>query len=128
MAKAILIVDDDKGIRDAFTRILQRKGYQAESAATIQEAIEKAKRTPFDLALIDVMLPGENGIDLMPQLQRIRPDMIKIVVTGYFSDELDVRARSEGAAAILTKPVKLEILLDIIQEQLNKSTSNKKTT
>jgi len=118
--KSILIVDDDVSILRVFERILQRKGYRVETAETSKAAMEKVKSQPFDLALIDVILPDMNGLDLMPKLEAIQPKMAKIIITGQPSDEWAARARNNGAYAFLTKPVAPKTLIRIIEEKLKK--------
>lgn len=109
--KRILIIDDDRNILRFFTLILQRKGYMADTAESGKEALEKMGRERYDAALIDVMLPDANGLDL---LRRIPSETKKIMITGIESEESRRKAASEGADAYLLKPVKPEKLLEII--------------
>ena len=109
--KRVLIVDDDKSILRIFTLILQRKGYSTDTAETGKEALEKTNSQFYDVALIDVVLPDINGLDL---LKRMPHKTKKIVITGATSEENQKRAQIEGADAYLLKPIKLEELLQII--------------
>lgn len=118
--KDILIVDDDKSILNIFTRILQKQGYNMDTAETGQEAMEKLQNQRYDLALVDVKLPDTNGTDLIAKMHTGNPDTILIAVTGFPSLDDANRVIDRGAAAYLVKPVKSEELIRIIAEKLNK--------
>jgi DNA-binding response OmpR family regulator len=116
--KTILVVDDDKSILRTFTRILQKNGYEIDSAETGKEAIEKADTKHFDLALVDIRLPDMDGTDLLTKMKKPLQHTIKIMITGFPSLESGVKALDEGADAYLVKPVKPEELLMLIEEKL----------
>jgi len=116
--KTILVVDDDKSILRTFTRILQKNGYEIDSAETGKEAIEKADTKHFDLALVDIRLPDIDGTDLLTKIKKPLQHTIKIMITGFPSLESGVKALDEGADAYLVKPVKPEELLMLIEEKL----------
>ena len=117
-AKIILVVDDDKSILRTFTRILQKNGYEIDSAETGKEAIEKADSRHYDLALVDIRLPDMDGTDLLAKIKEQLRNTIKIMITGFPSLESGVKALDEGADAYLVKPVKPEELLMLIKEKL----------
>jgi len=116
--KKILVVDDDKSILRAFTRILQKNGYEVDVAETGKEALEKAETGRYDLTLVDVRLPDIDGTDLLPKMQNTMHEAVKIMITGFPSLENGVKALDEGADAYLVKPVKPEELLTLIKEKL----------
>ncbi len=116
--KTILVVDDDKSILRTFTRILQKNDYEIDTAETGKEAIEKADRRQYDLALVDVRLPDMDGKDLLVKMKKPLQNTIKIMITGFPSLESGVKALDEGADAYLVKPVKPEELLMLIEEKL----------
>jgi two-component system NtrC family response regulator len=118
--KSILIIDDDKSILNIFTRILQKQGYNTDTAETGQEALEKLQANSYDLALVDVKLPDTNGTDLLARINQTHPNMIKIAITGFPSLEDATKVIDRGAAAYLVKPVKPEELVSIIAEKLKK--------
>ena len=111
-------MDDDKSILRTFTRILQKAGYKVDVAETGKEAVEKAEKNKYDLALIDVRLPDMDGTDLLIKLKDAMRDTVKIVLTGFPSLEVGVKALDAGADAYLVKPVKPEELLMLIDEKL----------
>ena len=116
--KKILIIDDDKYILCIFSRILQKQGYDVDTAETGQEALEKIGNQKYDLALIDVKLPDTEGPNLLARINNIYPEMMKIVITGFPSLEDATKVMDQGAIAYLVKPVKSEELVKIINEKL----------
>lgn len=117
--KSILVVDDDKSILRTFSRILQKNGYEIDTAETGKEAIEKANSRHYALALVDFKLPDIDGPDLLAKMKRPLQNTIKIMITGFPSLESGIKALDQGADAYLVKPVKPEELLMLIQEKLN---------
>jgi DNA-binding response OmpR family regulator len=116
--KTILVVDDDKSILRTLTRILQKAGYDVDTAETGKEAMEKAGERCYNLALVDVRLPDMDGTDLLTAVKDKMEGTVKIVFTGFPSIEIGVRALDVGADAYLVKPVKPEELLMLIEEKL----------
>ena len=116
--KTILVVDDDKSILRTFTRILQKNGYEIETAETGKEAIEKADNRHYDLALVDIRLSDMDGTDLIAKLKKQLQRTVKIMITGFPSLETGVKALDEGADAYLVKPVKPQDLLVLLEEKL----------
>ncbi|WNZ29107.1 MAG: response regulator [Candidatus Bathyarchaeota archaeon] len=118
--KSILIIDDDKYILSVFSKILNKQGYIVENAETGREAMEMITKKQYDLVLIDVKLPDVEGPILVEKMNKINPDMIKIVITGFPSIEDANKVMDEGATAYLVKPVKSEELVKFIDKKLNK--------
>jgi DNA-binding response OmpR family regulator len=118
LKKTILVVDDDKSILRTFTRILQKSGYEIDTAETGQEAIEKTQTRSYDLALVDIRLPDIDGTDLLAKLKKPLQHTVKIMITGFPSLETGVKALDEGADAYLVKPVKPQELLILLEEKL----------
>ncbi len=116
----ILAVDDDAGILRVFTSVLESEGYKVETASNGANAIKLAKTSFFNLALLDIMLPDMQGTELLTQLQKVAPRMIKIMMTGFPSIENTVKSLNLHADAFLTKPFRPDELLAVINEQLSK--------
>ncbi|HSV49315.1 MAG TPA: response regulator [Candidatus Acidoferrales bacterium] len=116
--KTILVVDDDKSILRTFTRILQKSGYEIDTAETGKEAMEKTENRQYDLALVDIRLPDMDGTDLLAKLKKQLQHTVKIMITGFPSLETGVKALDEGADAYLVKPVKPQELLVLLDEKL----------
>ncbi len=107
----ILVVDDDEGTRRILTLMLERKGFDVETAATGQDALEKTEHRPFGLVLLDLMLPDMQGVELLEPLKARHPDVEVIMVTGHASTETAIHALNAGAAAYITKPLNMDEVL-----------------
>ena len=117
---SVLIVDDDESICRSLRLIFEKKGYETETAGTGREAIEKARRGFFNLALLDIKLPDVEGIELLAPLKEMHPDIALIIITGYASLETAVRVLNEGALAYITKPLNMDEVLATVREALEK--------
>ena len=115
----ILIIDDDESILRTLTLIFDKKGCETDTATTGREAIEKAKERFFNLALVDIKLPDMEGLDLLPALREIHPDIVLIIITAYASVDSAAEAPSRGVAAYLTKPLDVDELLAVAEEALD---------
>jgi len=118
--KSILIVDDDEEICKILTLILERNGYETETSGTGRGAIEKARGRFFNVAILDIMLPDMEGVELLVPLKEMHPDMEVIMTTAYASLETAVRALNEGASAYITKVMNMDEVLAKIRKVLEK--------
>jgi DNA-binding response OmpR family regulator len=114
LAKTILVVDDDVSILRTFRRVLEKSGYQIDTAETAAVALDKLRSRRYDLAIIDVILPDMKGTDLLAKARDELKMTIKFIITGYPSAEVGAKARDYGADAFILKPVKMPELLSII--------------
>ena len=119
-SQSILVIDDDDTLLRIMRKIFQKQGFIVTTAQSGLEALSKLEAKSYAAALIDVKLPDINGLDLLNKLRTIAPNMIKIILTGYPSDEDRVRALDQGADYYLAKPVKPEILVEIIGTKLKR--------
>jgi DNA-binding NtrC family response regulator len=110
---SVLIIDDDENITRTFSRILQKNGYQTDSALTGEDAIRKAASKAYNVALIDVCLPDMNGIDLLHKLTDPEGKMVKIIITGFPT----MANKSARPDAYFLKPVKPQELLALISQK-----------
>lgn len=124
----ILIVEDDKNIRETMKNILEQRGYETDAAETGAEAEQKLKNKLFNLALLDIKLPDMEGTQLLAKLHETTPKMVKIMVTGYPSIENAMEALNQGANAYVIKPVKPAKLLALIKEKLEEQQQAEKMT
>jgi len=110
----ILIVDDDVEILETISDILEAKGYIVVTARSGSKAIEQIEQTPFDIALIDIIMPGMNGIQLYREIKRINPETKVIMMTGYSVEDLVLKVIAEGAWKVLYKPLNLTELVQLV--------------
>src|SRR5690606_38328482 len=98
--------------------ILTREGFATEEAGSAEEASERLARTPFDLLVTDLMLPGRNGVELIQEALAKYPEIVGIVMTGRGPIEAAVDAMRKGACDYLTKPFKLIELVTRVHNAL----------
>src|SRR5215469_8694032 len=107
----ILIIDDELEIRESLQTLLEFEGYEVDSAANGAQGLAKLGGRPFDLVLLDLALPDRNGIELLPEIRALDPQISVIMITAYGTVENAVRAMQSGAANFLQKPWDNEKLL-----------------
>jgi len=99
----VLIVDDDDSIRDLFVRILSKE-HNVIAVDSGSKAIDLAKEYLFEVAFIDMSMPGLNGCETFIELKKINPDMAGIIMTGYVDKDLSVDSDLAGAVKYMNKP------------------------
>lgn len=122
----ILVVDDDENIRTVFKMNLEDRGYEVDLAANGQEALDKASKGFYNIALIDIKLPDMEGTALLNTFNEKLPKMKKIIVTGFPTLENAMKAVNEGADGYILKPVKMEVLIETVEEHLSKQREEEK--
>lgn len=110
MKKRILIVDDDDELRANLSEILKGNGYQTDEASSGKEAIEKAVSEEFDIVLLDLMMPGISGMDVLTELKKVKPRTKVIMITAFATIDNAVEAIKKGAADYISKPFRIEEL------------------
>jgi len=116
----ILVVDDEEIMREILETLLTREGYEVRLAASGQEGLDLARALPFDAALVDIMMPGLNGIEALEELKRIDEDLSVIIITAYGSIESAISAMKSGAFDYITKPFKNEEVLVVVSNALER--------
>jgi len=126
MPETILIVDDDRGIRYSLKRIFEEKGYEAVSARNGREALDLLERglSP-DLTLIDIVMPGLSGLDLLEAIKQKYPKLLAIMVTAHGTTERAIRAMKLGAYDYIQKPFDMPKMWETIQKALELAKSVK---
>ena len=122
---SVLIVDDEAGIRKLLTTALNENGYSTYSAENGAEATKKTNERYYNLALIDIMLPDTNGVELLTKFKETGPRTRKIIMTGNPSLQNAVEALNKGADAYIMKPLDMEKVLAMLEEQLDKQKKEK---
>ncbi len=114
--KRVLVIDDDKSVLRSTVMVLEKNGFEAESAESGKEAIEKSKMYHYDVALIDLKLPDMDGIELLSKANL--SNAVKIMLTGYPSFVSSVEAMDQGVDAYLRKPLRPEELVFVVRAKL----------
>jgi DNA-binding NtrC family response regulator len=114
--ESVLIIDDDADVRRMLTSILEDAGYSVEAVDNGRQAIKTCEKLPFDVALVDINLPDVKGTELLRELKRLQPRMVKIIVTGEPSIENAVKALYEKADGFITKPFDPQEFLDTVKK------------
>jgi DNA-binding NtrC family response regulator len=123
----ILVVDDEKHIRDSCIKLLQRKRFDAEGAASGSEALEKIGKQVYDLVLLDIRMPGMDGIEALRRAKEIVPNILVLVLTGHGTIDTANEAMKLGAAGFIRKPIAIEDLAESIDEALKRARGNNAT-
>ena len=122
MAAKILIVDDDAGVRESLEELLRLEDYQADSSGSGEDALE-ALSEGFDLVLLDIKMPGIDGVEVMHEIRKYHPDTRIIIITGYGSLESAIDAIRSGAQDYMLKPYTADDILLSINKALSEKES-----
>jgi DNA-binding response OmpR family regulator len=118
--KAILIVDDEKNIRLALSMALEQLEVPVEKAVSGDEALEKIAAGSFGIMLLDLRMPGTDGMEVLRRVSRERPEIKVIIITAYGSIDLAVEAMKLGAVDFLQKPFEVSQVREMVRRILAK--------
>ena len=116
----VFVVDDDVSVRESLELLIKTAGWQPETFASAREFLSRPRPTVPCCLVLDVSLPGLNGLELQQQLAE-RTDMPIIFITGYGDVPMTVRAMKAGAVEFLTKPFNNDVLLNAIRHAIERS-------
>jgi CheY-like chemotaxis protein len=117
-APAVLIVDDNVRLASTVAAYMEMQGFRAHPAHSAEEALFAAQQVHFDLVLLDINMPGMDGLEVCHRLLAASPGIRVLMVTGRDSEEDPLRAAAVGARGLLTKPISLVTLRDEILRAL----------
>ncbi len=115
---SILIVDDEFSVRDSLTHWFTKDGLRVLAAENAREALALAEHDRFDVAVIDIRMPGMDGLELQQRFRQTAPEMAVIMITAFASVDSAVRALKEGAFDYVTKPVDPDELSHLVRRAL----------
>jgi two-component system response regulator PilR (NtrC family) len=124
----ILVVDDEPGMREFLEIMLQKDGYNVETAPDVSEAIDKIEEKLFDLAIVDIQIPVLNCIEVLKKFNERSPDTTVIMITAYALHETDIEAMKLGAYDYITKPFKIDQIKLVIKKALEKKKLERENT
>src|SRR5216683_3348104 len=116
----ILVVDDEEIMREILETLLTREGYEVRLASSGAEGLEMARALPFDAAIVDIMMPGLDGIARLDELKRIDEDLNVIIITAYASVESAIQAMKTGAFDYITKPFKNDEVVVVVRNAMER--------
>jgi two-component system nitrogen regulation response regulator NtrX len=111
--KSVLVVDDEKAIRDSITMILEYEHFEVHGAENGEAALRAVDQLQLDLVLLDIKMPGEDGLKILRRLREIRPDLPVVMISGHGTIETAVEATRIGAFDFLPKPLDRDKLVII---------------
>jgi FixJ family two-component response regulator len=117
----VFVVDDDVSVRDSLELLIQCEGWHAETFASASEFLAHPRRSVPSCLVLDVSMPGLNGLELQKRIANDRTDMPIIFITGYGDIPMTVEAMKAGAVEFLTKPFTDDVLLGAIRQAIERS-------
>ncbi|ORJ62877.1 response regulator [Geothermobacter hydrogeniphilus] len=119
--QSILIVDDDRELRENLSEVLNDEGFAVTAAADGRAAVELVKSRDFDLVLLDMVMPGLSGLEALLLIQQQKPHIRVVMITAFSTVENAVQAMRRGAADYLTKPFRTTVLVSTIRRVLEEA-------
>ncbi len=110
----VLVVDDDRRMVKTIYDILSVKGYEALQAYTGEEAVEKVKSETPHCVLMDIKMPGVNGVEALKMIKTLAPQLPVLLMSAYATEEMADEGRERGAYAVLTKPIDIQVVLSFL--------------
>jgi two-component system response regulator PilR (NtrC family) len=117
---SILVIDDEEVLQDVLCSVLRREGYEVLSAKTGEEGLKLLAEEEVDLVLLDLMLPGIQGMEVLAEIRRTDPDQVVVVITAFSSIEGAIQAMREGAFHYIPKPFKNDEVLLTVRKGLER--------
>jgi len=115
----ILVVDDEFSVRDSLYNWFKTEGYRTDTAENGMEALKKLQESPWDIVLVDIKMPGMDGVELQRHIKKIDSTIIVIIITAYATVDTAVETMKEGAYDYLSKPVDPDKLSILIRNAVN---------
>ena len=115
----ILIIEDDEEMRSLLKELLEEEGFETICASNASDALRELVKKPFDLIVTDIEMPGLTGLDIIPEMKKLRPEASIIVMTSFRNEEVHRRSLEKGAGGYLEKPIHIKKLETLIHEMLS---------
>jgi two-component system response regulator PilR (NtrC family) len=117
---SVLVIDDEEIMRDILGTLLEREGYSVRLASSGQEGLDLARSLPFDAVIVDVMMPGIDGLQVLDELKKHDDELPVLMITAYASMESAISAMKKGAFDYITKPFKNDEVLVVLQNAIER--------
>jgi DNA-binding NtrC family response regulator len=115
---SVLVIDDEEIMREILQTLLEREGYAVRLAASGQEGLDLARALPFDAVIVDVMMPGIDGLQVLDELKKQDEGLPVLMITAYASMDTAIKAMKLGAFDYITKPFKNDEVLVVLQNAI----------
>ncbi|MBI5590368.1 MAG: FAD-dependent oxidoreductase [Deltaproteobacteria bacterium] len=115
----VLVVDDELIVRDSIRELLMEEGYDADMAESGQEALNRLRESPFQLMLLDIKMPGMDGVEVLKKAKEIAPDVNVVMMTAYATVETAIEAMKTGALEYLIKPFEIDALMPMVEKRFS---------
>jgi CheY-like chemotaxis protein/nucleotide-binding universal stress UspA family protein len=125
--QTVLVVDDEKNVRLTLRQALEDLGLQVNTAAGGEEALDRIEDTEHDLMLLDLRMPGLDGLEVLQRTRRQAPDLPVVIVTAHGTVKNAVQAMRRGAVDVLLKPISLDSLRELVNRVLQRPTVETET-
>ncbi len=127
-AARILVVDDEFSVRDSLSNWFRKDGYQVRAVGNATDALRALQDEPLDVALLDIKMPGMDGMELQEHIHRIDPQIAVIMITAFASVDTAVRALKQGAFDYVTKPIDPDELSHLVRRALEQRRLERENT
>jgi two-component system response regulator PilR (NtrC family) len=117
---SVLVVDDEEIMREILDALLVREGYHVRLASSAEEGLDLARSFPFDAAIVDVMMPGMDGLTMLEELKKLDDELPVLMVTAFASVETAITAMKRGAFDYITKPFKNDEVLVVVRNAVER--------
>ncbi|MFH1117295.1 MAG: response regulator [Pseudomonadota bacterium] len=118
MSPRILLVDDNEDFLDNIKDVFEDEGYEVLTAKSGEEAVQQVRAESVDVVVMDIKMPGMNGVEAFIEMKKFNPDVKVVMCTAYIVEGTIRRALSEGAQAVLNKPFEMNVLLRTVETVL----------
>ncbi|HCV15536.1 MAG TPA: hypothetical protein DF637_04305, partial [Rikenellaceae bacterium] len=115
----LLVIDDEQSVRYSFKKLLNTKEYSISEASNAEEAVIAFRKDPPHLVILDIEMPGKDGIQVLKELKQISPKTPVIIITAYGSGDRVIKAMKYGAYEYIEKPFDIPHFMKVIEEALN---------
>jgi len=119
----VLVIDDDAVVGRSFDRVLSDKGYEVSTALSGEEALETLENSKFDVVFTDIKMPGMNGLEVTERIKARSPLTPVVVITGYGTQDNEIKASGLGASGFVRKPLTPEMIENITLKAVNDAES-----
>ncbi|CAN5420548.1 hypothetical protein BH10BAC2_BH10BAC2_18560 [soil metagenome] len=123
MGQQVLIIDDDTDTCKLLSRVLLKVGYNADTAFSGIQGLEKFNEKHYDIILCDYNMGDSNGLSVLKKVKERKPGTIVIIMTGYLNSDIETALKANGAFDYITKPIYPEVIFKVLKEAIDEKKS-----